>query len=91
MAILVVTTGSSYVWDRTWQLLDKCNSVGIIKSTKVHFLFLKLIKAEAVLRMFLAGLMLLCRGVLLGRFAVPVPILSLFTKSCCVCIEGALC
>lgn len=42
--------------------------------------------------MFLVSLMLLlCRVVLLGRFAVPVPILSVFTKSCCVHIEGALC
>lgn len=88
----MVTTESSYIWDRKWQLFDKCHRVGIIKRTKVNFLFLKLIKAKAVLRMFLVSLMLLlCRVVLLGRFAVPVPILSVFTKSCCVHIEGALC
>lgn len=57
---------------------------------KVNFLSLKLIKAKAALPMFLVSLMLLCRGVSLGPFAVPVPILSLFTESCVVRIEGAL-
>lgn len=57
----------------------------------MNLLFLKLIKAKAALAVFLVSLVLLCRGVLLGRLAVPVPILSLFTKSCCVHIEGALC
>lgn len=33
----------------------------------------------------------MCRGVSLGHFAVPVPILSLFTKSCCMCIKRSPC
>lgn len=48
-------------------------------------------KAGAVLGMLLVSLVFLCRGVSLGHFAVPVPILSLFTKSCCVCIKRSPC
>lgn len=80
-AILLVAAESSSIWDRKEQLFDKWNRVGFIKRTKVNFLFLKLIKAKAALLVFLVSSVLLCRGVLLGCFAVPVPILSLFTQS----------
>lgn len=87
---------SSSPWDRKWQLFDKCNGASVIKRTKANFLSSKLIKAGAVLGMLLVSLVFLCRGVLLGHFAAPLPILSLFTKSCYVCIgrpprSGCLC
>lgn len=70
-ATLSVIAGSNSIWDRKWQLFDKCNRVGIIKRTKVNFLFLKLIKGEVASQMFLTSSVLLFRSIFACTFCCP--------------------